>query len=85
VSAREDEIRRVVAELDVQVAEVEASLAVLKALWTRTKSRARKTELTLSSGRSYATTLAQRPAGVTRATKRVTPTYRRLTQAARSS
>jgi len=32
MSARDDEIRRVVAELDVQVAEVEASLAVLKAL-----------------------------------------------------
>ena len=32
MSAREDEIRRVVAELDVHVAEVEASLAVLKAL-----------------------------------------------------
>jgi len=32
VSAREDEIRRVVAELDIQVAEVEASLAALKAL-----------------------------------------------------
>jgi hypothetical protein len=32
MSAREDKIRRVVAELDVQVAEVEASLAVLKAL-----------------------------------------------------
>ena len=32
MSAREDEIRRVVAELDIQVAEVEASLAALKAL-----------------------------------------------------
>jgi len=32
MSARENEIRRVVAELDVQVAEVEANLAVLKAL-----------------------------------------------------
>ena len=32
MSARDDEIRRVVAELDVQVAEVEANLAVLKAL-----------------------------------------------------
>jgi hypothetical protein len=32
MSAREDEIRRVVAELDIQVAEVEASLTVLKAL-----------------------------------------------------
>ena len=32
MSARDDEIRRVVAELDVQVAEVEASLAALKAL-----------------------------------------------------
>jgi hypothetical protein len=32
MSARDDEIRRVVAELDVQVAEVEASIAVLKAL-----------------------------------------------------
>ena len=32
MSAREDQIRRVVAELHVHVAEVEASLAVLKAL-----------------------------------------------------
>jgi hypothetical protein len=32
MSAREDEIRRVVAELDVQVAEVEANIAALKAL-----------------------------------------------------
>jgi len=32
MSAREDKIRRVVAELDVQVAEVEANIAVLKAL-----------------------------------------------------
>jgi hypothetical protein len=32
VSARDDEIRRVVAELDVHIAEVEASVAVLKAL-----------------------------------------------------
>jgi hypothetical protein len=32
VSARDDEIRRVVAELDVHVAEVEARIAVLKAL-----------------------------------------------------
>jgi hypothetical protein len=32
VSARDDEIRRVVAELDVHVAEVEAKIAVLKAL-----------------------------------------------------
>jgi len=32
VSAREDEIRRVVAELDAQVAKVEANIAVLKAL-----------------------------------------------------
>ena len=32
MSTREDEIRRVVAELDIQVAEVEASLAALKAL-----------------------------------------------------
>ena len=32
MSAREDELRRVVAELDIQVAEVEASLAALKAL-----------------------------------------------------
>ena len=30
--ARDDEIRRVVAELDVHIAEVEASVAVLKAL-----------------------------------------------------
>ena len=32
MSDREDKIRRVVAELDVQIAEVEASVAVLKAL-----------------------------------------------------
>jgi hypothetical protein len=32
MSAREDEIRRVVAELDAYVAEVEARIAVLKAL-----------------------------------------------------
>ena len=32
MSAREDKIRRVVAELDVQVAEVEANIAALKAL-----------------------------------------------------
>jgi len=32
MSAREDEIRRVVAELDVHVAEVEARVALLKAL-----------------------------------------------------
>jgi hypothetical protein len=32
MSAREDEIRRVVAELDARVAEVEASVAVLKRL-----------------------------------------------------
>jgi hypothetical protein len=32
MSARDDEIRRVVAELEVHVAEVEARLAVLKAL-----------------------------------------------------
>ena len=32
MSAREDEIRRVVAELDVHIAEVEARIAVLKAL-----------------------------------------------------
>jgi hypothetical protein len=32
MSARDDEIRRVVAELDVHVAEVEAGIAVLKAL-----------------------------------------------------
>jgi hypothetical protein len=32
MTARADEIRRVVAELDVQVAEVEASLDALKAL-----------------------------------------------------
>jgi hypothetical protein len=35
MSARDDEIRRVVAELDVHVAEVEARLAVLKALLAR--------------------------------------------------
>ena len=32
MSARDDKIRRVVAELDAHVAEVEARLAVLKAL-----------------------------------------------------
>jgi hypothetical protein len=32
MSARDDEIRRVVAELDVHIAEVEASVAVLKSL-----------------------------------------------------
>jgi hypothetical protein len=32
MSAREDEIRRVVAELDVHIAEVEARVAILKAL-----------------------------------------------------
>jgi hypothetical protein len=32
MTARDDEIRRVVAELDVHIAEVEASVAVLKAL-----------------------------------------------------
>jgi hypothetical protein len=32
MSARDDEIRRVVAELEVHVAEAEASIAVLKAL-----------------------------------------------------
>lgn len=32
MSARDDEIRRVVAELDVHIAEAEASVAVLKAL-----------------------------------------------------
>jgi hypothetical protein len=32
MSARDDEIRRVVAELDVRVAQVEVSVAALKAL-----------------------------------------------------
>jgi hypothetical protein len=32
MSARDDEIRRVLAELEVHVAEAEASIAVLKAL-----------------------------------------------------
>jgi len=32
MSARDDQIRRVVAELEVHVAEAEASIAVLKAL-----------------------------------------------------
>jgi len=32
MTAREDKIRQIVAELDVQVAEVEAKIAVLKAL-----------------------------------------------------
>jgi hypothetical protein len=32
MSARDEEIRRVVAELDVHMAQVEASVAVLKAL-----------------------------------------------------
>jgi len=35
MSARDDEIRRIVAELDVHVAEVEARLAALKALLAR--------------------------------------------------
>jgi hypothetical protein len=35
MSVRDDEIRRVVAELDVHVAEVEARLAVLKTLLAR--------------------------------------------------
>ena len=34
MSARDDKIRQVVAELDAHVAEVEASVAVLKALLT---------------------------------------------------
>ena len=32
MSARDDEIRRVVAELDIHIAEVEASVAILKTL-----------------------------------------------------
>jgi hypothetical protein len=32
MNTREDKIRQIVAELDVQVAEVEANIAVLKAL-----------------------------------------------------
>jgi hypothetical protein len=32
MTVREDKIRQIVAELDVQVAEVEANIAVLKAL-----------------------------------------------------
>ena len=32
MTAREDKIRQIVAELDAQVAEVEANIAVLKAL-----------------------------------------------------
>jgi hypothetical protein len=32
MSARDDKIRQIVAELDIQVAEVEASMAALKAL-----------------------------------------------------
>ena len=32
MTAREDKIRQIVAELDVQVADVEANIAVLKAL-----------------------------------------------------
>jgi hypothetical protein len=32
MSARDDEIRRIVSELDVHIAEVEASVAALKAL-----------------------------------------------------
>ena len=43
MSAREDKIRRVVAELDVHIAEVEANVAVLKALLADDESRARKT------------------------------------------
>jgi hypothetical protein len=34
MSARDDKIRQVVAELDAHVAEVEASVAILKALLT---------------------------------------------------
>ena len=34
MSTREDEIRRVVAELDIHLAEVEARVAILKALLT---------------------------------------------------
>jgi hypothetical protein len=43
MSARDDEIRRVVAELDVHVAEVEAGIAVLKALLADDEGQARKT------------------------------------------
>ena len=43
MSARNDEIRRVVAELDVHVAEVEAGIAVLKALLADDEAQARKT------------------------------------------
>lgn len=48
MSARDDEIRRVVAELDVHVAEVEADLAVLKALLADDEAQARKTYLSVS-------------------------------------
>jgi hypothetical protein len=40
MSARDDEIRRVVAELDAHVAKVEANLAVLKALLADDEVRA---------------------------------------------
>jgi hypothetical protein len=43
MSARDDEIRRVVAELDAHVAEVEAGIAVLKALLADDEAQARKT------------------------------------------
>jgi uncharacterized protein YukE len=47
MSAREDEIRQIVAELDAQVAEVEARLAALKALLATMKSQRNKVQRAL--------------------------------------
>ena len=46
MTAREDKIRQVVAELDVHVAEVEARIAVLKALLAEGGVRRRRPQLT---------------------------------------
>jgi hypothetical protein len=45
VSKRHEEIRRIVAELDAHVAQVEASLAVLKALLAEEADEARREDL----------------------------------------
>ena len=45
MSVRDDEIRRLVAELDVHVAEVEASVAVLKALLADDEARGEEEDL----------------------------------------
>ena len=52
MSARDDEIRRVVAELDIHIAEVEASVAVLKALLARRSPGRGRPQLTQSFARS---------------------------------